>query len=218
MKRAILGVLCILLAGASAAFGQELDKLKGRKPFRLSGSIGAGTNFYASDEAYKSRDPFNWNLYGNLNASLYGVELPFSFVVNQYSSSYSVPFRQFGISPTYKWATVHLGYRHLSMSPLVFDGQSFLGAGIELRPGKLQISGFYGRLNKAISEDTTYDHRVEPRYSRMGYGARIGIGSSACSYFMRKTPKIPSLLCPTASWLRHRSRIRCWAAPGPSVF
>ncbi len=174
-------ILCLaygLLLLVLPVYGQDLGNLKNQKPLTLSGGIGAGTNFYASNEAYKSRDPFNWNLHGNLTANIYGIALPFSFVVNQYSHSYSAPFSQFGISPTYKWATVHLGYRSIALSPLVFDGQSFLGAGIELHPGKFEFSGFYGRLNKAVSEDTTYDHRIEPQYSRIGYGFKVGYGNN----------------------------------------
>jgi len=176
MNRLIIYTVWGLLLCTLPARAQDLEKLKGQKPVTLSGSIGTGANFYTSNEAYKTRDPFSWNLYGNLTARIYGIDLPFSFVVNQYSRSYSAPFSQFGISPTYKWATLHLGYRNISLSPLVFDGQSFLGAGLELRPGKWELAGFYGRLNKAISEDTTYDHRIEPQYSRIGYGVKIGYG------------------------------------------
>ena len=174
MKRQVFILFSGLLLGSLSLYGQDLGNLKNQKPLTLSGGVGAGSNFYTSNEAYKSRDPFNWNLHGNLTANLYGVALPFSFVVSQYSSSYSAPFSQFGISPSYKWATVHLGYRSMSLSPLVFDGQSFLGAGVELHPGKFSFAGFYGRLNKAVSEDTTYDHRIEPQYSRIGYGFKIG--------------------------------------------
>ena len=154
---------------------QNLDSLKSSHPFKLSGGLGVGTNFYASNEVYKTRDPFSWNLYGNFNASLYGLDLPFSFAVSQFSTSYSAPFSQFGLSPTYKWAKLHLGYRTMSLSPLIFDGQQFLGAGLELHPGKFEFGAFYGGLNKAISEDTTYDHRIAPQYSRKGYGLKIGI-------------------------------------------
>src|SRR5690606_41685729 len=67
---------------------------------------------------------------------------------------YTTLFRsQFGISPSYKWIKLHLGYRNISFSPLVFDGQSFMGTGIELTPKNLYFGAFYGRLNKAISEE-----------------------------------------------------------------
>lgn len=180
----LFSVTALLLAA------QDLDSLKSKKPFTLTGGVGAGANFYASNEKDKTRDPFSWNMYGNLTANLYGLALPFSFAVSRYSTSYSVPFSQVGLSPTYKWAKLHLGYRTMSLSPLVFDGQTFLGAGLELHPGKFEFGAFYGRLNKAISEDTTYDHRIEPQYSRKGYGLKLGFGNDknhfGLSYFHGK--------------------------------
>ncbi|MCO5248201.1 MAG: hypothetical protein M9887_04545 [Chitinophagales bacterium] len=161
---------------------QDFTDIKEKKPFEISGSVGAGTNFYASNETYKSRDPFNWNLYGNVNMKIYGFELPFSFSVAQFSTSYTVPFTQLGMSPTYKWIKVHVGYRTMSLNPFVFDGQTFLGGGVELSPGKFKIGGFYGRLNKAVSEDTTADRRVEPQYSRVGYGIKAAYEGSHGSF------------------------------------
>lgn len=177
MKNSLLLILAILLFFAHPLAGQDLTNIKEQKPFNLSGGIGMGSNFYTSNEPYQTRDPFNWNLNANLTATIYGLSLPFSFVVTQYSKSYATPFSQFGLSPTYKWVTLHLGYRSISLSPLIFDGQSFLGGGIELRPGKFRFSGFYGRLNKAVSEDTTFDHRIEPQYGRTGYGFKMGYGN-----------------------------------------
>ena len=79
--------------------------------------------------------------------SIYGLSLPFSFNVSQYSESYEDPFTQFGISPSYKWAKLHLGYRSIQFSPFVFDGQNFLGAGVELNPGSILLS-FFLRKNQ----------------------------------------------------------------------
>ena len=145
----------------------------------MHGSVGGGADFYQSNEPYLTRDPFAWNLYGSVTPTFYGFSLPFSFIINQYSRSYTTPFAQFGISPTYKWVKVHLGYRVISMSPLVFDGQSFLGAGIELSPKGFYFGAFYGRLNKAVSEDTSFGHTLEPQYARIGYGVKIGVGSKS---------------------------------------
>lgn len=166
---------CFLVTSAPA---QDLGALKGQKPFLVHGGIGAGLNFYSSNESYPTRDPFSWNVFGSLSPSFYGLALPFSFVITQYSKSYTTPFAQFGISPSYKWIRLHLGYRNISFSPLVFDGQSFLGGGIELTPKNFYFGAFYGRLNKAVSEDTTLGHILEPQYARRAYGFKIGAGGS----------------------------------------
>ncbi len=158
---------------------QDISKIGKQKPFTFSGNVGGGMNFYNSNETNSTRDPFTWNLYGNFTPTIYSISLPFSFIINQYSKSYSTPFAQFGISPTYKWIKLDLGYRTMSMSPFTFDGQSFKGAGIELTPKIFRFAAFYGSLNKAISEDTTSGHLAMPQYGRKGYGARIGAGTEA---------------------------------------
>jgi hypothetical protein len=159
------------------ACGQDLGNVGGQRPFSLHGSITAGFDAYHSNEAYPTRDPFAWNIGGSLTPSFYGFSLPFSFVITQYSKSYTSPFAMFGISPTYKWIHLHLGYRAMSFSPLVFDGTSFLGGGVELTPKGFFFGAFYGRLNKAISEDMTFGHVLEPQYARVGYGIKLGVGS-----------------------------------------
>ena len=156
---------------------QNLGNLKDQKPFTLHGTLGAGAEFYQSNEAYPTRPPFAWNIYGTLNPSVYGVSLPLSFVVTQYGKSYANPFTQIGISPTYKWIKLHLGYRTIMFSPLVFAGQSFLGGGVELSPRGFYFGAFYGLLNKAVQEDTSFAHPIEPQYARIGYGIKIGVGS-----------------------------------------
>ncbi|HTQ64379.1 MAG TPA: hypothetical protein VMI12_06250 [Puia sp.] len=162
-----------------AVYSQNLEHIGKQKPFTFHGSIGGGLNFYNSNETSYTRDPFTWNLYGNFTPSIYSVALPFSFVITQYSKSYATPFAQFGISPTYKWIKLHLGYRVIPFSPFTLDGQSFKGVGIELTPKMFRFAAFYGSLNKAISEDTTSGHLAMPQYGRKGYGFKVGVGNDA---------------------------------------
>ena len=179
------GILILLLTGLNVcftAFAQDLENIKSQKPFTWQGSIGASLNFYTSTEPVYTQPPYAWNVYGNFTGNLYGVALFVSFLVNQYGKSYSNPFTQFGISPTYKWAKLHLGYRNIAFSPLTFDGQSFRGAGVELTPGILRFAAFAGRLNKSVNEDTTSGRLTMPQYSRKGYGVKLGIGNAA-NYF-----------------------------------
>lgn len=174
MKRLYLSIPLIFLLLVHG-YGQDIASLGSKKPFEIHGSVGGGMNFFASNEDYATRDPFAWNTHASLTLSIYGIAVPLSFSMTQFSKSYSTPFSRFGMSPTYKWAKLHLGYRTLSFSPFVFDGQSFLGTGIELHPHNFYFAAFYGRLNSAISEDTTADRRIEPRYGRHGYGFKVGL-------------------------------------------
>lgn len=172
--RIILYLFCVFCCTYYAG-AQDLTGLSDQDPFTIHGSIGGGTSFYTSNGDQMTRDPFSWNLHGSLTPSVYGFAVPLSFSVTQFSKSYSTPFSQFGLSPTYKWAKLHVGYRSISFSPFVYDGQSFLGAGIELNPRNFYFAAFYGRLNKAISIDTTADRHFEPQYARKGYGIKIGL-------------------------------------------
>lgn len=172
-------IVTLLLLKAVLLPAQDIASLGKQKPFAITGSVGGGVTFYHSNESFQTQDPFTWNLYGSFNPTFYGFAMPLSFVINQYSRSYATPFAQFGISPTYKWIRLHLGYRTISMSPFAFDGQSFKGAGIELTPGRLRFAAFYGSLNKAINEDTTTGRLAMPQYGRMGYGIKLGVGTAA---------------------------------------
>ena len=143
--------LLILIALANPVQAQELSNIGKQKPVTVNGSLGGSTSFYHSNETVATRPAFSWNLYGNFTPTVYGVALPFSFVVNQYSKSYSQPFTQFGLSPTYKWAKLHLGYRSIQFSPMTFDGQSFRGLGLELTPKLFRFATFYGKLNRKVN-------------------------------------------------------------------
>jgi hypothetical protein len=170
-------LLAALLLPVTALRAQDVSNLKGKEAVSFHGSIGAGMDFYHSNETYPTRDPFAWNVYGSFAPTIYGFSLPFSFLITQYSKSYTQPFTQFGISPSYKWIKLHLGYRSIAFSPLVFDGQSFLGGGVELSPKGFYFGAFYGRLNKAVDEDTSFNQTLAPQYARTGYGIKIGVGS-----------------------------------------
>jgi len=148
-----------------------------KNPFTISGGIGASANFYTSNEPLYSQTSYSWNVYGNFTPKINKILLPFSFVINQYGNSNRSPYIQMGISPTYKWAKLHLGYHYIRFSPLIYDGQSFRGVGIELNPKLFRFAAFYGKLNKAVNEDTTSGRFRLPQYSRTGYGVKIGIGN-----------------------------------------
>jgi len=176
MKKHQLLLLALLVC--CCAEGQDLQNIKAQKPVSWSGSIGAAASFYSSNETFNTQPPYAWNIYGSFTGNIYGVALPFNFLVNQYGKSYSNPFTQFGVSPTYKWIRLHLGYRNMLFSPLTFEGQSFRGGGIELTPGILRFAAFTGKLNRAVNEDTSSGRYAVPQFSRKAYGVKLGIGTA----------------------------------------
>jgi hypothetical protein len=176
VKNICCGIICLYYVQFAGAQDNKTDI---RKKFSIRGQIGASSNFYSSNETVYTRPSFAWNVNGSFVAKINQVDLPFSFVVNQYTKSNSAAHIQFGMSPTYKWAKLYLGYRYLNLSPLTFGGQTFKGLGLELNPGQFRFAAFYGRLNKAFNEDTSAGRSRAPQYSRRGYGFKIGIGNSS---------------------------------------
>ncbi|MEI6184774.1 MAG: hypothetical protein WCP65_04540 [Bacteroidota bacterium] len=171
----VLVIFIFLICNGVSA--QDIAKMVKEKPLKITGTIGAGLNFYNSNAQYGAQDPFSWQMNGSINAKVYGFDIPLSFSITQFNNNYSVPFSQFGIAPKYKWLKLYAGYNSMNMSPLIFSGQTFLGGGIELTPGKFRFSFFSGTLNKSIQPDTILTHNVQPQYLRTAYGLKLGYGS-----------------------------------------
>jgi hypothetical protein len=161
-----LSVLILFLP--LAAFAQDLSKVGKSKAFRISGGISLN-NIYNSANA---QNPFSYYLGANLNFDFYGWSVPLSFSYSNREHSFTQPFNQYGLSPTYKWITMHLGYRSLNFSNYSYAGILFKGAGIELSPDiGLKFTGFYGQLQKAIQPDTL--NQTEISFQRLGCGAKL---------------------------------------------
>lgn len=169
----ILNFLCSLQA-------QDIDveKLPTAKRLSWSGSVGANTNFYNTTAAEKRSNPLSGNLHGNLNINILETfNLPFSFTVGKYQSSFTKPYLQFGITPTYKKLKLHLGHRNIMFNPYTLAGHTFLGAGVEYNPKKWRLAAMYGRLRKAVEIDTALASVTIPSFKRTGYGLKLGYGT-----------------------------------------
>ena len=171
--------LAILWCCSSKIFAQSIPPNAGKKPLTITGHLGTGANFYSSNEDIDSRPAYSWNVNGNLLARVNKWSIPASFVINQYSRSNAPAFFQAGLSPNYKWATVHLGYRYMSFSPFTFEGQNFKGVGLELNPKHFRFSTFYGKINRAVDQDTSRTNFRLPQFSRTAYGIKAGYGTSS---------------------------------------
>jgi hypothetical protein len=161
-----------------AMHGQDIDNMGQQDPFKISGSIGGGTTFFNADGRQANREPFSWVMQGNVNISVYGMEMPFSFTFSEQNRDFRQPFNQFGLSPTYKWATAHLGYRNLKWTQYSLAGHNFFGAGLELAPGKFRFGAVYGRFLKAIepAANTAVSYQT-PAFKRLGGAIKLGYGT-----------------------------------------
>jgi len=169
-------LLLIFLFLGTILRAQDLSDLKNIKPVTFHGSIGAKLNFYGAHGIPSRQDPFAYGLDANATISVYGISMPFSFTWYNRNQSYSHPFNQYGLSPKYKWITAHFGYRSVSFSEFTLNGHTFLGAGVELTPGKWRIGALYGKFNQNSDYDP-YKAKEIPLLTRKGWAFKVGYGT-----------------------------------------
>ncbi|MBD3240440.1 MAG: hypothetical protein GF331_07630 [Chitinivibrionales bacterium] len=169
-------VWCIGLAIIPAA-AQDLAAIGKQKPFSLATNLSLNTSLYSATGIDNRQEPFGWQAAGTVTLGIYGLQLPISFVVGEDQRAFKQPFDQFGISPTYKWITLHGGHRGVTFSPYTLAGHTFLGGGIELNPGLFRSGFIYGRFVRAVQPDSLDSLQVrEPAFSRYGWAAKLGVG------------------------------------------
>jgi hypothetical protein len=164
---------------------------KAKDLVKYSGGLGLTTAFYNSVGAPAQRDPFYWQVSGNLNVAIGQIQIPISATINQQERTFTQPFNQYGLSPRYKWVTAHLGYRSMYFSEYSLSGNQFLGVGLELSPENFPLRGkvLYGRFAKAVDGYYT-DGQVSgtPSFERwgMGFSAALGKPKNHFDIFMFK--------------------------------
>ncbi|MEY4876049.1 MAG: hypothetical protein RL708_1198, partial [Bacteroidota bacterium] len=183
MKKSILFI--VLFIPSIFVFAQDIQQMTKAKPIELHGNLLLQGQLYSINGA-PARQP--WNAYlisGSPTLSIYGFQLPFTFTFSNTQRDFRQPFNQIGVSPQYKWLTLHAGYRNVSFSQFGLAGQTILGGGIELNPKKFRFGVMYGRAQKAVAEDTTKTIQQNlnsinyPTYKRMVLAAKIGLGTNS---------------------------------------
>ncbi len=162
-------LLTVLLNIPKSVNSQQLDQIGKKDPVKING--GLNVNQVYRSNAANGTDPYSLVVNGNLNTTIYGMAVPLSFTWSNYKWTYTQPFNQFTLSPSYKWITAHLGWSSMSFSPYSLNGHSFSGVGLDLTPNdKFKISTMYGRLLKESKGDTINGYN--PQYRRMGMGLK----------------------------------------------
>lgn len=167
-----ISILATMVLFNQNIFGQQISN----SGPRINGIIGVGAFNYQASGLAPRQPEWGYSLQANLQVSLYGIDIPITASMNEQGSQFSNPFNRFGISPRYKWAQLHLGWRNMRFSSFTLQGVTFLGAGVDLTPGKWRLSGMYGRFQEA-ADGLNVNYR-RPQYERKGWAAKIGYGSS----------------------------------------
>lgn len=171
-------LLTTIIVWVYSVGAQDLSRIKAEKAFAIRGSLSTTANYYNITGKTSNRDPFTYLISGNADVSVYGVNLPFSFMYSGQNMAYTQPFNRFGISPQYKWIKTHFGYRSMNFSSYTLAGHSFLGAGAELNPGKLRLAGVYGRFKQKTIPNTANPLDTLYAPTRKGYSLKLGFGTA----------------------------------------
>lgn len=175
-------MLCVLVVSVGQVFSQKADQIRQQDPISLSGTLSLTTAFTRTTGIDPRQPPVSYVLTGSPVLRIYGIDLPFGFLLSNYQRNFNQPFNKFGVSPTYKDYTLHLGYRNVSFSPFTLSGRTFCGAGIEATPGLLRLGFVYGRFQKAVEElsgsnEPGIADLAGPALRRTGYSVRLGVGT-----------------------------------------
>ncbi len=180
-------LILLMLLSINQLVAQDVDNIIKSKPFKFSGSLYVGGNGYSNFGTNAARQsPYSYSIVGSPTVSIYGISLPFTFSFSDQQFSYSQPFNIYGVSPKYKWAQIHLGYRSMNFSSFTMSGKQFYGAGIELTPGKFRFKALYGKLKDLFAQkDTlTFGSQILDTYERYINGVKIGYGNKNSFDFM----------------------------------
>ncbi len=178
----VLLVLCFAFFNKVQA--QNVGGFKKQKPFEFTGSFSIGASFYGTSKENSTRAPSSYVLNGTPTMAIYGIQIPLSFAYSDKQLSYAKPFQRYGASPYYKWVKLHLGHRNLNFSQYSLAGQTFLGAGVELTPGKFNFLAFYGKFENIFATRDPFELGGLPleTYDRKGYGVKMGYGDEKASF------------------------------------
>lgn len=201
-RRIFTGLLLAvpMFCGVNTALAQDFTDIGKRKPFVLSGSVGAQASTRLNTQAAYS-DPFSYLFNLQLNPVIYGFSMPVSVSFADNRFSYSQPFSRFSIQPTYKWITAYLGRTSMDMHPYGLSGHQFDGVGISLQPSNfpLKFMAMYGRLEKARADSggaRENSFQTLSSYKRSGYAFKVDFehkGQKVGVHFFRAADKTSSL-------------------------
>src|SRR6478736_8024919 len=164
--------LLFFVSSVTISAAQSLDNLAEKDPVKINGGLSLSQIGYTANGIENRRDPYSYFLTGNVNLSIYGWSIPFSFALSNQNRSFQQPFNQFGLHPTYKWATAHVGYANMTFSPYTLSGHIFRGIGVDLSPGKFHFAAMYGNLQRAVPWDSINSRKAA--FRRDGFGIKTG--------------------------------------------
>lgn len=175
---------------------EKINDIKNADPFAISGTVGAGMGIsYNSNNPAST--PFSSNIYASLNLSFFSFQLPFSFYLNNNTTSFDypqLPSFHLGFMPTFKNWKFYIGNGSMHFSNYTYSGLSFLGVGVEYQGELFRMGAFGGHLQQATRKRGFDDRSAfqqladsllglnvpeadQPQYLRNAVGFKVGVGN-----------------------------------------
>ncbi len=176
---------CIMFLVSNYVFSQDTATIYQPKTFTIHGNINLNLVGYYNHGIPSRADPFSAVLSASATPKIKNLELPFSLVVSGKDigvSHYSQSFNQIGISPKWKWITLHGGFRNITFSNFTLAGHTFLGGGVELSPGLFRFGFIYGRFDRKTTGSNVNSTDTLPHFARRGFAVKLGVGNEK-NYF-----------------------------------
>lgn len=186
----------VLLLTSKVSSSQNLEKIGQPEMITLTGGINFTSLFYYADGIQNRRQPFTQYASGNLTFNIMDVSVPLTYSYSNQKGTFTQPFNQFSISPTYKWVKTFMGYHALNYSSYTLAGHVFAGGGFELTPKAWKIGAMYGRLMRANAYDEINQSDANLAYKRMGMGMTVGYekkGYALNAIFFRAADDVNSI-------------------------
>jgi len=174
----VLAMLCQTHSGSSqptAAPSSMLSRWRADNPLRISGNFSSSLQTNAIRGLAARADALSLRAQANLLIRYMGIKAPLAFAWSDGNATYQLPsYRLLGLSPTYKWMSLHLGDRSMSVSNYSLSNHNIRGVGVELKPGHWFLGIIGGRIQSFRSEDADALQSVAATYQRYGWGAKAG--------------------------------------------
>ena len=110
-------IISLVFFSMHSMYAQDLGSIGKPNPLSVNGGISINQIGYGAVGIDSRRDPYSYFASGNLTLSLYGWSVPFTFSYSNQQSSFSQPFNQYSLHPTYKGFTGHFGNTSMTFSP-----------------------------------------------------------------------------------------------------
>lgn len=170
----VLAILCRPHSGV-AQVAELLARWRADNPLHISGSVSSSLQTNAIRGIAARADAFSLRAQANLLVRYMGIKAPLAFAWSDGNATYRLPsYRLLGVSPTYKWISLHAGDRSMPLSNYSLSNHNIRGLGIELKPGHWFAGILGGRIQTYRPEDADALQSQAATYQRHGWGARAG--------------------------------------------